>query len=201
MPAKKKSPAKKTTTTKKAAAPTKKTAKKTAAKKAPAKATKAAGRGKTALAVGAPAPAFTLKDAAGAPVSLSQYAGDWVVLYFYPRDDTPGCTTEACEFTAMWDEFASLGAKVVGVSPDKEASHQRFIEKYKLRVTLLSDPDKKVLAAYGAYGQKLMYGKPVVGVIRSTVLIDPRGRVAKHWPSVKAAGHAAAVAQALREVK
>ena len=153
------------------------------------------------LVVGAPAPSFTLPDASGAQVSLGQYAGDWLVLYFYPRDDTPGCTTEACEFTSMWDDFAALGAKVVGVSPDKGAAHQRFIEKYKLRVTLLSDPDKRMLTAYGAFGQKLMYGKPVLGVIRSTVIIDPKGRVAKHWPTVKAAGHAAAVAEALRALR
>lgn len=147
--------------------------------------------------VGAAAPAFSLPCQDGSPVSLASLAGSWVVLYFYPKDDTPGCTTEACEFTASIRDFAGLGAKVLGVSPDAPASHARFIAKHKLAVTLLSDADKSMMKAYGAWGEKLMYGKPVTGVIRSTVLIDPKGRVAQHWPKVKAAGHAQAVREAL----
>lgn len=146
---------------------------------------------------GAAAPAFTLPCQDGSPVSLASLAGSWVVLYFYPKDDTPGCTTEACEFTASMRAFAALGAKVLGVSPDSPASHARFMAKHRLAVTLLSDTDKTMMKAYGAWGQKLMYGKPVTGVIRSTVLIDPKGRIAQHWPKVKAAGHAAAVHEVL----
>ncbi|MGV8039658.1 MAG: peroxiredoxin [Thermoanaerobaculaceae bacterium] len=154
-----------------------------------------------ALTVGAPAPAFSLPDQDGATVSLESLAGNWVVLYFYPKDDTPGCTTEACEFTATITDFSGLDAVVLGCSPDSPASHRKFIAKHGLKVRLLSDPERTVLSAYGAYGEKKMYGKPVVGVIRSTVVIDPAGKVAAHWPTVKAAGHAAAVAARLRELR
>lgn len=154
-----------------------------------------------ALTVGAPAPAFSLPDQDGATVSLESLAGNWVVLYFYPKDDTPGCTTEACEFTASITDFSGLDAVVLGCSPDSPASHRKFIAKHGLKVRLLSDPERTVLSAYGAYGEKKMYGKPVVGVIRSTVVIDPAGKVAAHWPTVKAAGHAAAVAAKLRELR
>lgn len=154
-----------------------------------------------ALTVGVPAPAFSLPDQDGATVSLDSVAGSWVVLYFYPKDDTPGCTTEACEFTASIADFAGLDAVVLGCSPDSPASHRKFIAKHGLQLRLLSDPERTVLSAYGAYGEKKMYGKPVVGVIRSTVIIDPGGKVAAHWPTVKAAGHAAAVAAKLRELR
>lgn len=154
-----------------------------------------------ALTVGAPAPAFSLPDQDGATVSLGSLAGNWVVLYFYPKDDTPGCTTEACEFTASIADFAGLDAVVLGCSPDTPASHRTFIAKHGLKLRLLSDPDRTVLTTYGAFGEKKMYGKPVVGVIRSTVIIDPAGTVAAHWPTVKAAGHAAAVATRLRELR
>lgn len=154
-----------------------------------------------ALTVGAPAPAFSLPDQDGATVSLDSVAGSWVVLYFYPKDDTPGCTIEACEFTASIADFAGLDAVVLGCSPDTPASHRKFIAKHGLKLRLLSDPERTVLSAYGAYGEKKMYGKPVVGVIRSTVIIDPAGKVAAHWPTVKAAGHAAAVAAKLRELR
>ncbi|MDD5564048.1 MAG: peroxiredoxin [Thermoanaerobaculaceae bacterium] len=145
------------------------------------------------LEVGAAAPDFTLPDQDGRAVSLSGLAGTWVVLYFYPKDDTPGCTTEACEFTAGIAAFAGLDAAVLGCSPDSPESHRAFIAKYDLKVTLLSDPDHAVMRRYGAWGEKSAYGRASTGVIRSTVLIDPHGTVAYRWPNVKAAGHADAV--------
>ena len=144
---------------------------------------------------------LALKNAKGEARKLSDYAGQWLVLYFYPRDDTPGCTTEACEFTAMDAHFGKLSAKVVGVSPDTSERHTKFTDKYKLKVELLADPEKTALAAYGAYGKKMFYGKEIVGVLRSTVIVDPKGQVAHHFRNVKTAGHAAAVADRLRELQ
>src|ERR1041384_2826698 len=138
---------------------------------------------------GAKAPAFSLPDQDGKTVRLADLKGRWVVLYFYPKDDTPGCTTEACDFTAGIEEFESMDADVLGVSPDGPASHRKFIEKHRLRVTLLSDPDHQVMEKYGAWGEKNMYGKISEGVIRTTLLIDPRGTVSHRWSRVKAAGH------------
>lgn len=155
----------------------------------------------TTLEVGKKAPAFTLPDHDGNKVALKDLAGQWVVLYFYPKDDTPGCTTEACEFTEGIASFRDLDAVVLGCSPDSPESHRAFIEKYKLAVTLLSDEKKTVMVKYGAWGEKNMYGKKVEGVIRSTVLIDPQGKVARIWPNVKAAGHAAKVREALQELQ
>jgi peroxiredoxin Q/BCP len=149
------------------------------------------------ITVGNKAPAFSLKDQAEETVRLSQFAGRWVVLYFYPKDDTPGCTTEACEFSADIRRFDKLDAVVLGCSPDSPERHRAFIEKYKLKVTLLSDPDRKVMEKYGAWGEKKLYGKTTIGVIRSTVLIDDRGRVAHHWRAVRAAGHAEKVRERL----
>ncbi len=154
----------------------------------------------TALTVGKKAPGFTLKDEQGNNVKLTDYAGQWVVLYFYPKDDTPGCTTEACEFTKGLSAFEKLDAVVLGCSPDAPEKHQKFIEKYKLKIKLLSDPDHKVMQKYGAWGEKNMYGKVTVGVIRSTALIDPEGKVVRHWAKVKAAGHADAVRAKLAEL-
>ena len=151
--------------------------------------------------IGAKAPAFALTDADGKTVKLSDLAGRWVVLYFYPRADTPGCTTEACEFTAEIAAFRGMDAEVVGVSPDATPALARFRDKYGLAVRLLGDPSKMTLEAYGAWGVKKMYGKDVTGVIRSTVLVDPKGRVAHHWRSVRAAGHAAAVKARLAELR
>lgn len=153
------------------------------------------------IAVGEPAPAFSLPDHNGEVVSLADFAGKWVVLYFYPKDDTPGCTTEACQFSEGIEAFSGLDAVVLGVSPDSPASHRKFIAKYDLKVTLLSDPEHEVLKAYGAWGEKKMYGKTVQGVTRSTVLIDPEGRIAHHWPNVKADGHAAAVRERLAQLR
>jgi peroxiredoxin Q/BCP len=152
------------------------------------------------LEPGTKAPAFTLTGAAGEKVSLKDFAGRDVILYFYPRDDTPGCTKEACGFRDAWDELRELGAVVLGVSADDADSHERFAAKYRLPFTLLSDPDRSVMTAYGAYGEKTMYGKKVVGVIRSTVWIGPDGRVRRHWGRVaNAAEHPGKVLAALRE--
>ena len=151
------------------------------------------------LEPGTQAPTFTLDDSAGRPVSLGDFAGRHVILYFYPRDDTPGCTKEACAFRDGWDELQALGAVVLGVSADDADSHRKFASKYRLPFTLLSDPDHRVMRAYGAYGEKTMYGRKVVGVIRSTVWIGPDGRVRHHWARVaNAAVHPEKVLAALR---
>lgn len=150
---------------------------------------------------GKKAPAFRAKDQDGKARSLGEFAGQWVVLYFYPKDDTPGCTTEACEFTAGLAKFTKMDAVVLGCSADSEERHQKFIAKYKLKLTLLSDPDHAVMEKYGAWGEKTMYGKKVTGVIRSTVLIDPKGKVAHHWAKVQAKGHADKVREKLAELQ
>ena len=137
-----------------------------------------------ALAEGKAAPAFTLTDASGGKVSLKDFAGKNVILYFYPRDDTPGCTKEACGFRDAWSDIKKMNTVVLGVSADSGASHQKFAAKYKLPFTLLSDPKREVMEKYGAYGEKMMYGKKTVGVIRSTVWIGPDGKVKKHWARV-----------------
>jgi thioredoxin-dependent peroxiredoxin len=144
-------------------------------------------------------PAFTLEDAGGKQVSLADFAGKNVILYFYPRDDTPGCTKEACGFRDDWKEIQKLNAVVLGVSADGGESHRKFAAKYKLPFPLLSDPDRKIMEKYGAYGEKTMYGKKTLGVIRSTVWIGPDGKVKKHWARVaSAAEHPAKVLEALR---
>jgi peroxiredoxin Q/BCP len=153
------------------------------------------------IKVGAIAPAFTLPDQDGKQVRLSDLTGKWVVPYFYPKDDTPGCTTEACEFTDGIKAFETLDAVVLGCSADTPESHRRFIAKHGLKVTLLSDVDRAVMKMYGAWGEKSMYGRTTMGVIRSTVIIDPQGKVAFHWPTVKAAGHAEKVREKLAELR
>jgi peroxiredoxin Q/BCP len=153
------------------------------------------------IEVGKKAPAFRLKDQDENARSLSEFTGQWVVLYFYPKDDTPGCTTEACEFTAGIKKFEKQGAVVLGCSADDAKAHQKFIKKYSLKIPLLSDPSHETMAKYGAWGEKNMYGRKTLGVIRSTVLIDPSGKVARHWKKVKAAGHAEAVRGALAELQ
>lgn len=152
------------------------------------------------IEIGKRAPAFSLPNQDGDKVQLSKLEGRWVVLYLYPRDDTPGCTTEACEFTEGLESFERLDAMVLGCSPDSPEKHLEFIEKHGLGVTLLSDPDHAVLEKYDAWGAKQMYGKVTQGVKRSTVLIDPAGKVAFHWPNVRAKGHAAEVAAKLAEL-
>ena len=147
--------------------------------------------------VGSKAPAFKLRDQDEKKVSLAELKGQWVVLYFYPKDDTPGCTTEACEFTDGIGDFKGLNAVVIGCSPDSPEKHRKFIAKHELGVRLLSDPDHKVMEAYGAWGEKNMYGRVTVGVIRSTVIIDPEGCIAHRWKRVKSKGHAEKVRERL----
>jgi peroxiredoxin Q/BCP len=153
------------------------------------------------ITVGSKAPAFALPDQTGTQVRLGDFAGAWVVLYFYPKDDTPGCTIEACDFTEGIEAFDKLDAVVLGCSADTPESHRAFIAKHRLKLTLLSDSDRSVMRAYGAWGEKSMYGRTTMGVIRSTVLIDPEGNVAFHWPNVKAAGHAEKVREKLAELR
>jgi peroxiredoxin Q/BCP len=148
---------------------------------------------------GRKAPSFTLPDAAGKRVSLDDYKGRDVVVYFYPRDDTPGCTKEACGFRDLNKELQRAGVVVLGISADSADSHTKFATKYKLPFPLLSDPERKVMEAWGAWGDKVMYGKKVKGVIRSTVWIGPDGVVRKHWARVRdAAAHPAEVFEAIR---
>jgi len=145
------------------------------------------------LDIGDKAPAFTLKNQSGQAVSLKDFAGSRVVVYFYPADDTPGCTKEACQFNDGLEGFRDLGVRVLGVSPDDAASHVAFQKKYGLSFDLLSDPEKKVMAKYGAFGEKMLYGKKVIGVIRSTFVIGPTGRIEHTWYGVRTDGHAARV--------
>lgn len=155
-----------------------------------------------AIAEGQKAPKFTLRDAAGKDHALTDYRGKHVVVYFYPKDDTPGCTKEACGFRDLWGEIQGENAVVFGVSPDDGKSHDAFTRKFELPFTLLSDPDKKMMTEYEAYGEKRTYGVKSTGVIRSTVWIDPEGNVAKHWRRVpSAADHPEKVLEALRAAK
>jgi peroxiredoxin Q/BCP len=153
------------------------------------------------IEIGKPAPDFSLKNQADQDVRLSALDGQWIVLYFYPRDNTPGCTVEACEFTAGVAEFAALDAVVLGCSPDTTRKHRNFIEKFDLKIALLSDPDHKVMEEYGAWGEKKMYGRTFQGVKRSTVIIDPSGKVAHHWRNVRARGHARKVRDKLEALR
>lgn len=144
---------------------------------------------------GQPAPDFTLETAEG-PVSLSDFAGRKLVLYFYPKDDTPGCTTEAIDFSRLADRFAAADTVVVGVSKDSLAAHAKFQKKHDLTVRLASDPEGRVIEAFGAWVEKSMYGKKYMGIDRSTFLIDRQGRVAEAWRKVSVKGHAEAVLKA-----
>src|ERR1035441_8816558 len=139
---------------------------------------------------GQPAPDFTLKDDQGIPVSLSDYAGRKFILYFYPKDGTPGCTAEACEFRDEFAEFRTRGIAIVGVSADSPESHTAFKSKYNLNFTLLSDPDKKVAKAYGVWKEKSMYSKKYMGIERTTFIIDGDGIIVQIFPRVKVSGHA-----------
>jgi thioredoxin-dependent peroxiredoxin len=148
---------------------------------------------------GRKAPSFILPDASGKRVSLEDFKGRDVVVYFYPRDDTPGCTKEACGFRDLDKELQRAGVVVLGVSADSAPSHEKFAAKYKLPFPLLSDPERRVMEAWGAWGEKVMYGKKTKGVIRSTVWIGPDGVVRKHWARVRdAAAHPAEVFEAIR---
>jgi len=149
---------------------------------------------------GQKAPEFSLPSSEGGEVSLKSLKGKPVVLYFYPKDDTPGCTREACAFRDAKAAMRKTGAVVLGISPDSLAAHDKFTAKYKLNFPLLSDPDKAVAKKYGAFGEKLLYGKKVVGMIRSTFVIDAAGVVRKVFPRVKVDGHDAKVLAALQEL-
>jgi thioredoxin-dependent peroxiredoxin len=147
------------------------------------------------------APAFTLNDKEGKAVSLSDFKGRFVVLYFYPKDDTPGCTVEACSFRDAFDRIEGLDAVVLGVSPDDAASHRKFATKYGLPFTLLSDPEHAVAEAYGAWGEKSNYGKKYFGILRSTFVIGPDGSVRRTFAKVKPEGHSQEVYEALTALK
>jgi thioredoxin-dependent peroxiredoxin len=147
------------------------------------------------------APAFALTADDGQTVRLTDLRGRPVVLYFYPKDDTPGCTKEACSFRDAWSDVQASGAAVFGVSPDGTASHQKFREKYRLPFPLLSDPDHTVAEAYGAWGEKSMYGKKYQGILRSTFLIDGTGTVRRVFEKVKPEGHAEEVLAAIRQLR
>jgi peroxiredoxin Q/BCP len=152
------------------------------------------------LEPGAKAPAFTLPADDGSKVKLSDLKGSPVVLYFYPADDTPGCTREACAFRDRKAELQKLGAKVVGISPDDVKSHAKFRDKYQLNFPLLADTDHAVAEKFGAWREKNMYGKKSMGVVRSTFLIDEKGVIRKVWKSVRVDGHDAKVLEALQEL-
>ena len=145
------------------------------------------------LKEGQKAPDFTLMNQDGTPVSLSDYRGKEVLVYFYPQDDTPGCTKEACSLRDSWSDLSGLGVDVLGISPDDAKSHQKFRQKYDLPFQLLSDPDKAVMRTYGAWGEKNMYEKIVQGVIRSSFLVDAHGNLKKVWKRVKTETHGADV--------
>ena len=152
-----------------------------------------------AIEEGKAAPAFSLPDATGNKVSLKEFSGKNVIVYFYPKDNTSGWIKEAQGFRDLYGEFQKHEIVILGVSPDNEASHQKFIASYDIPFPLLCDPEKSVMIEYGAFGEKKMYGKTVMGVIRSTVWIDPDGKIKKHWPKVaNAADHPAKVLEAIQ---
>ena len=153
------------------------------------------------LKIGSDAPEFCLPDKDGNEVCLKNFKGKYVILYFYPKDNTPGCTTEAIGFTNILPDLEKLDAVVIGISPDSPESHAKFIEKKNLKVILLSDTDKKVIKAYGKWGKKKFMGKKYIGVTRSTYLIDPKGFIAYIWPKVSVKGHPEEVKRVLEEIK
>ena len=149
--------------------------------------------------VGQPAPDFTAQAQNENSISLKDKQGGWLVLYFYPKDNTPGCTTEAKDFSEYADEFQKLGADIIGVSPDSAKSHCKFIDKHDLSIQLLTDPEHKVIKAYGAWRLKKFMGKEYMGVVRSTFLISPNGKIAQVWDKVRVKAHAEKVLQELKE--
>lgn len=149
-------------------------------------------------AIGSLAPDFTLPRDGGETVSLSHFSGRPVVLFFYPKDNTPGCTTEAIGFSALMDQFTALNVAVIGISADSVKSHDKFVKKHELSVILGSDEEKSTLEAYGVWKEKSMYGKSYMGVERTTFLIDGNGKIAQVWEKVKVEGHAEAVLAAAR---
>jgi thioredoxin-dependent peroxiredoxin len=152
------------------------------------------------LQPGQKAPDFSVKDQHGNLINLTDFSSQWLILYFYPKDSTPGCTTEAQDFTHYSSEFSKLNAKIVGASPDTEASHCKFIEKSNLSIQLLSDRDRQLAESYGVWGLKKFMGKEYMGIIRSTFLINPEGAIAHIWSNVRVKGHAEVVLKKLREL-
>lgn len=153
------------------------------------------------LKVGEKASLFSLANQDDISISIKDFIGKWVILYFYPKDNTSGCTIQAKDFTDMIEEFDKMGCVILGVSPDSPSSHQNFIEKQSLGITLLCDPDKDVLKQYNAWGKKKMYGKEYDGVKRSTIIIDPNGNIAKIYENVKAKNHAETLKNDLEELQ
>ncbi|MGA1622514.1 MAG: thioredoxin-dependent thiol peroxidase [Synechocystis sp.] len=153
------------------------------------------------LTLNSPAPTFAAPNAQGQTISLADFVDQWLVLYFYPKDNTPGCTTEAVGFSEKQPEFAQLNANIVGVSPDSAASHGKFIDKHHLTIALISDPDHTIAEAYGAWGLKKFMGKEYMGIIRSTFLIDPTGNIAKSWSNVRVKGHVEKVLETLKKLQ
>lgn len=153
------------------------------------------------LETGTKAPQFTLPDKDGNDVSLSDFLGQKVVLYFYPRDNTPGCTRQACAFASAFEEFKALNAVVIGISKDSQASHQKFAEKYSLPFIILSDPELKAIQGYDVWKEKKMYGKVSMGVVRTTYVIDKNGMIEKVMPKVKPDTNAAEILEYLRSEK
>ena len=151
--------------------------------------------------IGDKAPEFCLPNQDEEEVCLRDIQGSWIVLYFYPKDNTPGCTTEACEFTAAMPDFTGLGATILGVSPDSPKKHRNFIEKKELGITLLADEDKETCTAYGVWQLKKNYGREYMGVVRSTFIIDPDANIAAVWEKVRVKGHVEAVREKLEELQ
>jgi peroxiredoxin Q/BCP len=149
--------------------------------------------------VGDKAPEFCLTETSGSKICLKDLQGKWVVIYFYPKDNTSGCTLEAIDFTKSLNDFEKMNATVLGISPDSIKSHQKFTEKHELKVKLLSDENKDILDKYGVWQEKSMYGKTYMGVVRSTILIDPDGKIAEIWEKVRVKNHVENVKQKLKE--
>ncbi|NHK30740.1 MAG: thioredoxin-dependent thiol peroxidase [Asgard group archaeon] len=149
--------------------------------------------------VGDMAPEFCLKETSGSEICLKDLIGKWVIIYFYPKDKTSGCTLEAIDFTKSLNDFDKMNATVLGISPDSIKSHQKFSDKHELKVQLLSDENKDILEKYGVWQEKSMYGKSYMGVIRSTILVDPDGKIAEIWEKVRVKDHVENVKQKLKE--
>ncbi len=153
------------------------------------------------MQIGVKAPEFCLKNQDGNEVCSRDFKGKWMVIYFYPKDDTPGCTTEACEFTQEFPNFLDMDAAVLGVSADTVEKHKKFVDKHAIHITLLSDTEHKMIESYGAWREKNMCGKKYMGIVRSTVLVNPKGEVAHYWDNVKAKGHAEKVKAELAKLQ
>lgn len=149
------------------------------------------------LKIGDSAPSFELLNQDGIKIALKDFIGKWVVVYFYPKDNTPGCTTEACDFSENYEKFSQKNTLIIGISPDSPQSHAKFIDKFKLQHILLSDSEKEVARAYGAWGLKKNYGKEYEGIIRSTFVIDPQGKITQIYSPVRVKDHALKVLESL----